>query len=322
MIGLAEVVAVAATLMALLTWAGVALLAPRWAEGRPASPKRQLARARAWLHAPLWLPALLLAAAVAPGLLAGLLPGADHCLSHGAGHLHHLCFWHPPHAADGVMAWLLPACGLVPGLALLWICGRKVLREWRLTRSLVRLSMPSTLGPDIRLLDQTEPIALAVGVYRPTILLSRGLVEQVSATTLAAVVAHERAHVSRADTRAALMDRIAASLLPAETGQRLLALSSLAREQACDDLAAHALGSPILVAQALTQVYRLGLGAPPVGVAMATGAIEARVLNLLQPAPTAPRTRLWGVGAVVALLVVGAGPLHWAVEHLVTLLLH
>lgn len=315
MIGLLEVAALSAALLALATWLVVLLAAPRLGEGQ-GSPRQRLRAARAWLFAPLWVPALIVLAACLPGAAGVVFSDLDHCHLHAGAHHHQLCWSHPPHLSEHTLGWALPlAVGLL-ALFALTRAFRRLRRAHRLTDALVGLARPSDLGPDVRLLDRPEPMALAVGWRRPVVLVSAGLVERVDPETLAVVLAHERAHLAGGDTRWMPVERAVAALLPRAVAGPLLDRIALAREQRCDARAAAQVGR-LAVARALTRVARLGL--PPAALSIAGGALEARVALLLDP-PRARRARLpWVIGGLVA---AGLGPLHSAVEHVVTLLLH
>lgn len=329
MIGLLEVVVLAGSLLAAMTWVAVALVAPRQSAtglrgvgSQPLTPPAQrLGSARAWLYAPIWVPALLVGAALIPGLLGALVAHADHCVGHASVH-HHLCLLHPPHAADSAVAWALPLALLLPAAAFVALCVRRAARDWRLTRTLVATSRASDLGEDVRLLDNHEPLAATVGWRRPTILLSSGLLRAVSDHTRAVVLAHERAHVARGDTLLALCDRLAASLLPRAVAATLLGRIALAREQACDALAAEQAGGHVAVARALTEIARLRMTPPATGVSVASGSLELRVAHLLRPPPRSRRPRLLHLAWLLPALALGAGPIHSVLEHLISAVLH
>ena len=320
MIGLVEVGTLAGTILAAATWVFVVLFAPggHAIEGAT-TPSQRILVSRAWLLAPLWVPALLVVSAMLPGVVGALAQHGDHCLARG-GHHHHLCLLHPPHTAESVVAWLVPAGFLMPAAFVLVMFAKRTVAEWRLARTLVGMSRPSGLGADVRILERAEPLAVTVGWRRPTVLVSEGLVRGVTPRAFEVVLAHERAHIERGDTRHALIDRLAAAILPRSVAVPLLERITLAREQACDAIAARRAGGPLAVAETLAQIMRLGMRAPAAGVSVASGAVESRVAYLLSPSR---HERRWRVPVVVtALVVAGSGPVHTAVEQLITLLLH
>lgn len=321
MIGLLEVTVLAGTLLGGIVWGVVVLVALRRGAPITGSARERAFLGRAWLFAPAWVPGLLLLAAFLPGLLGFVGADADHCLIHDSHH-HHLCLLHPPHASEHVLGWLLPLVLLSPPIALLIRCVGRARGEMRWARALVSLSRGSDLGPDVRILDRDEAIALTVGLRRPTILLSTGLLRRVSDATLAVVLAHERAHVARMDTRYAFLERLFASIYPRSVGTALLVRIAAAREESCDAAAARVSGGSVVVARALLEVARLGVRPSLVGVSLASASLEGRVTRLLDG--DHPRTAWWAALAVlvVALAAAGAGPVHTATERLITFLLH
>lgn len=326
MIGLVEVGLVGCTLLAAITWVVVKLLAPGGII-RPSASAGSASSARMWLYAPLWVPLAALIGAVTPGLIGALVTGGgDHCLLHGSHH-HHFCLFHPPHAAGHLSAWVLSFGVLLPCATILGLCAWRITHQARLVRVLFNSSRPSELGRDVRIVDRAEPLALTAGVWRPGILLSSGLLAGIDSDSLRAVLAHERAHVSRWDTRKALFDRLAASLVPSRVRLALSATIVQARERACDEAAAAHLGDRVTVARALTAVARLGLAAPAVGVSVVSGSLPCRVASLLEP----PAKRCWLktfrrlatlFGAVAAVVGLGAMPFHDTLEHVVSILVH
>ncbi len=319
MIGLLEVVLLAIALLTVFVWVGAVFVAPARLPERLA-PGPRVVRARLWLYAPIWLPVLLVIASVLPGLLGTSLGLGDHCAAH-AGHHHHLCVLHPPHISNHPLAWSIAAAVLLPMLVALGGAAWSGMLQFRLARALVRSSRASSFGPDVRLLDRGEPLALTVGFLHPVILLSKGLLDVVCSETLDVIIAHERAHVRRRDTAWAFLDSLAAALMPRAVRAGLLRELALAREQACDLWAAERAGK-LRVAQALTRVARLGLSQPAFGMSVGASSLEARVLHLLEP----PEATRWWPGAPIALVIViaalGAGPVHTTIERIVTLLLH
>lgn len=60
----------------------------------------------------------------------------------------------------------------------------------------------------LTVIDRAEPLAFSVGLLRPRIVVSRGLVEQVSASELDAILAHEEAHSRNRDNLGLLAVRV------------------------------------------------------------------------------------------------------------------
>ncbi len=319
MIGLLELTLLSGSLIALVAWACTVLRVGA-SLNASARPNVRSARARAWLYAPLWVPATVVFAATLSGLTDALLGRGDHCHVGGGVH-HHLCVLHPPAITNHPLAWFIIAATLTPAA---WVVARAALRaheRWRLSRALIRSSRPSELGGDVRLLEQDEPVALTVGVFRPVVLLSTGLIDMVSARTLRIVLTHERAHVRRRDTTWALLDQVTAALLPRPIRGALLGDLVLARERACDAVAASAEGD-VHVAAALVQVARMGLSEPACGVSIGASSIEARVLHLLEGPARGSSWPGWPMACVLALAVAGVGPAHAWIEQAIALLIH
>lgn len=300
MIGLLQIALVSAMVLALITWSIVVAT-------------RREPQSLGWWLAPWWAPFVVLLGALLPSL-GGVFGVADHCLAGPGHHHHHLCVLHPPHAASGPAPWwaLLALSA--------WVVARMVRaanvarRQWRTGRQLAATARPSTLGDDVRLLDDEAPLALTID---RTIVVSRGLVERARPETLEVVIAHERAHAARRDGWRAAITHVLAAVYPRAVAARMQRALVEAREAACDDAAA-ALHGRLQVAAALTEVARLRLSAR--GVSVAAGSLEARVRRLLDPSPTTPRPTTWI--ALALLVLVGAGPGHEWLEKLVHVLVH
>lgn len=319
MTGLLEVAVAVALATFVVAWFVVATLGGRWHD--PTSPEHRGVRAAVWLYAPFWAPLVVTGSALASGVAATLFTGSDHCASH-ATHHHHLCVLHPPHASG---AWGIPLVACAVALPAVIALGRalaRVCRDEALARSLSSLATPSGLGDDVGLVESDEPLAFAVGLSRPRVLVSTSLLKQISSRSLVAILAHERAHASRRDTLRAALDRVVATVLPARSRAALLREADLAREQLCDAVASQHVGDRRRVARALIEVVRLGLRAPGVGVSAGPDELEARVSELVNPA-SAPRFwRLRYLGALLLLCAVAGGPLHSGFAHTLAHLLH
>jgi len=84
-----------------------------------------------------------------------------------------------------------------------WAAGALLLAAGRLVSELrVRRLAQTDAGlrcPEARIVEADVPVPLTWGVWRPVIALPRGSVQSLSAESLQAVLAHERAHVRRGD---------------------------------------------------------------------------------------------------------------------------
>lgn len=272
----------------------------------------------------LWL-RLIAVAPLALGLITSLLVVAvgsgalghpHHCVAHEDAHLH-LCLLHTPEL--GFRGWLLLM------LPLAWLVGqagraaRRRLRAHRLTRTLL-----SNASPDPRgfVVPETEaPLAMTVGVLRPTILISLGLSRTLSDAELGVVLAHERAHVSRRDLiwHKAVVTAICAWPSPVHTPLRRA--HTLACERACDEAAAEEIGGRLRVAQVLLRIARLIEFCPShiaaLGPAFSEAEVVTRVEALLAPVSSrrasSRRAVVAGLTLMCALVAV-SDPVHHAIE--------
>lgn len=317
MIELLEGALVCGTLIAVVIWAIVAAAAPH-VNPRRVTPERRAMTARAWLYAPVWIPVFVIGSTLAPGAIGALVQVGEACLTHGREGHHHLCSVHAPHAAGWIIAFGL----LAPAALVTLVQAIRTRKEWRLVKTLNALSRPSSFGPDVRLLDQPEPVAMTLGWRTPTILLSTGLVKGIPASSVDVIIAHERAHVARRDTWFSIFDRFAATLLPRRSAQALTAQILLAREQACDAVAARVGGGQQAVADALTHILELGAPVVHREDCTSTEPLRLRIEHLLNPPDGAKFGRLTPAAALVIGMLVGAGPVHVIVEQFVSAFLH
>lgn len=320
MTAVGEVAAISAAILVYAVAAALALGLTR----RPAGamrPGERAARARWWLYAPVWAPVLLLWPFLFPGVYATVGGMTEHCLSHADRHHHHICRDPVPHADGHDGAVLLLTLLAIPFLVAAAGALRHTWREWHVARALVATSRALEPHDGVRCLPTDEPLAFTAGLVRPSILVSQGLVDRATPETLSAIIAHERAHVARNDSAWAVLDRLLGSLLPSVVRAPLLDELALAREQACDEVAARVTGKA-RVAAALLEVLRLRVPCSPIGVSAAGACIDARVRSLLEP-PAARATWLLEPALSIALCVLaGYGPLPTLLECIASFLLH
>lgn len=144
--------------------------------------------------------------------------------------------------------------------------------------------------PRLRLCALDRPLALTCGLCRPTILLSTWMVAQLDRRELAAVLAHELAHIARRDALATWLAttlRDAFCYLPG--GWLIHRRLREEAELACDDLTVMATARPLALASALAKVWRelasgSGLAAAP-ALVRADEVIERRIDRLLASPP-------------------------------------
>jgi Zn-dependent protease with chaperone function len=272
-----------------------------------------------WIAAPAAAGVALTALAIAPSLLsaAGLL--ADHCAEPGHTHAH-LCVVHPPPWSGHELPWLLLGIAMVAGLGTLVTAARAIADGIRIERSL-RAASEDGRGLPARIVSSDVPLSVTAGLRRPRVFVSSGLLRRLPAPLLDAVVAHERAHVARHDTLYSLLAATLGRLHLPWTRHRLLAELALASEEACDDCAAGAVGSRVLVARAIVAVERLlARGSPATASAFTGGNVTVRVERLLRD----ENDELTGPpGTVrVALAAAALGLALTPVHHLTETLLH
>ncbi|MGH7823083.1 MAG: M48 family metalloprotease, partial [Candidatus Binatia bacterium] len=231
---------------------------------------------------------LLLSSAFVPLFVVCAVGAAMVMEPHVFGCRMHLCLAEPG-AKPGAFALLVAAVavgGVLLGAASV---ARAAWKAARLRRAFDRVA---TDGPDgARVLPIEEPEAFVLGVLRPTVYVSRGLLREAQPSDLRSVLVHESAHVRRRDP----LRRIVASVglvfhapgVAALIGKRL----ARAQEMSADAEAARAGSDPGDTAAALVRFARMR-GAAAIaaasGPALLGDDLEARVRALLELEPLAP----------------------------------
>ena len=198
-----------------------------------------------------------------------------------------------------------------------------IVRTWGLGRATRRacagwletaepIVLPGAAVPCLAV-DARFPIVAVVGVFRPRLIIARSVLAACTPAELAAIVAHEQAHVAVRDNLRRAIFLLAPDILGwLPLSGRLLGDWREATEQAADDFAGRSDGAERLtLAQALIKVARLApAGSRPEALpasALYDGEdIEQRVRRLLAPPrPDRPARTAWQ-RAVLAFLVFGA----------------
>jgi Zn-dependent protease with chaperone function len=255
---------------------------------------------RAWMIewitiAPLLSGATFTALALAPSAMtaAGML--GDHCAEVGHAHAH-LCVLHPPAWVGHEIPWVLFGFVLALTIAAATTAVRGYVAARRIKRGLLAASRPAP-GLDAHVVASDVPLSVTAGLWRPTVFLSSGLLGALRHPVLDVVIAHERGHVARRDTLRSLIVAALSWVHLPWTRRRLLEDLALAQEEACDDLAVGAVGSRVVVADAIVAVERLlGGTAPTLAAGFTGGTVSARVERLLQD----PHEERQGVGGLLA----------------------
>ena len=200
------------------------------------------------------------------------------------------------------------ASELLGVLLLSWV---RTARTRRRHRALLELVVqPSADLPDTRLLEHPAPVAFCIPGARPLLVLSSGMVAELDEGQLAAVVAHERAHL-REHHHLLLLPFVAweaaLPVLPA-AGRAHAAVRELV-EMRADDVALRSLAGADArrtLAEAIVAVAGGAGGQLPEGaLAVTGGAVAVRVRRLLAPPEPLPTVSRWAaLGCALALLMV------------------
>ena len=204
--------------------------------------------------------------------------------------------------------------GAAAAIRLTWRLGRSI---WRAQVASGRHARMARLvgrrvdGVDAVVLDATERVAYCVAGRPHTVVVTSSAVAALDERQLAAVLAHERAHLAGRHHLLLAMTRALATILPSvalfTTGAEEVARSL---EMCADDAAACSHGSDVVLGALLSLS---GAATMPAGALGATGVgLLARVHRLADPPGTGRRLRLRALLAGSAMILV-AGPVLVAV---------
>ena len=237
-----------------------------------------------------------------------------------------------PRSSGETMGVLLVLSACASPLAFLVGSARLTTAWWR-TRCAMRSWMahatPIALaGLDIPcfVVEAEFPIVAVVGIVRPRLMIARAVLDHCSPEELAAVLAHERAHIARHDNaRYALFQAAPDPLLWSASLREMIASWHDATEEAADDATSReGDASRLNLAAALVRVARLvPAGAPrfdlPASALYRGEPLERRVRRLLDDRSALearPRLRAWQLALPLALLLIGLSSLG-AIQRLV-----
>ena len=228
---------------------------------------------------------------------------------------------------------------------------RAMLRSRRLVRAWT-CSAPVTVLPEAGAqawcIDMAFPLVAVVGLWRPSLVVARSVLDRCTPAELAAIVAHERAHVAARDNIKRLFMHATSGVFGSVVSRRESDWAwQDATEEAADDRALASGANRLDLANAMVTVARMGAAAPrcvlPAGSSFYRGgSVERRVRRLLADADHHPAAARWSgapaprraispasllamIGTVIGggLVLLGSAPLRavyevaeWAVQTL------
>ncbi len=204
-------------------------------------------------------------------------------------------------------------------------------RAWmgaiRRTSAWMQRARPLTLGPALPTyaIEANQPMMALVGVLRPRLLVTRGLIDALTGSELAASVAHEIGHRRALDNLKRLLMRTAPDCFSSAAARAIEHRWVAAAERAADRTATGGdAADRCALASALVKVARLMPAAPvptiePISLLVTDGDIAARVRVLLSDAPPpSPRrstaVRWLAAGLALTVLALAYTPLVRAVH--------
>ena len=195
-------------------------------------------------------------------------------------------------AVVGVWALCAAVLALRMALGMLWIersasqpAGRNV--QWQARLSGMALEAGITRAIRLRVVDGIAS-PLAAGIWRPVVLVPASLVTGMPPDLLAALLAHELAHIRRHDYLVNLLQNAIEALLFFHPAVWWISrVVRIEREHIADDFAARHLGEPRRLALALSELERLQFSTHHLAVAANGGVLMSRIKRLLRPAPQA-----------------------------------
>jgi uncharacterized protein (TIGR03435 family) len=174
-------------------------------------------------------------------------------------------------------------------LLAIWLCGFLLvvfswMRGWLLIRASVRSSSRMTQLAEVPVL--CSPLLLepgVFGIFRPVLLLPRGIDDRLSPAQLNAIIAHEICHVRRRDNLTATIHMVVEALFwfhPAVWWIKTRLLEE--REQACDEIVLRSGNQAEVYAESILQVCKFCIESPLACVAGVAGSdLKGRIVRIM-----------------------------------------
>ena len=282
-------------------WAYTSL---RFADNHYFSPDSRARRILLLAALPWLLPLILITLLNAVPLVKANHWLTDHCRDHSHGHLH---------ACDATaLSFNLPldlgyANLAVTGLIMLFLFTnflRLLWREWQMHQRLHMLSVFAHGRQRLRVLDDQRPIALAAGLHNRFVLLSTGLLQQLTYRERRVVLVHEFAHLRRADPLRNLVFEFLLTLHLPWQATTLRRLWQQAQEEAADDAAVSRFGRDT-VASTLLRVIRVSQAYRTERCSAVGANAVQRIQRLLSSGEHEPRSFVFESAHMLGLLALG-----------------
>jgi len=270
---------------------------------------------RSWCVLGLALSPLVLAVAVTALVFVpplSVLAVDGHC--HGSACGAHVPFVGGPNPA--FILFSVIAGGVIIGLVV--VAALALWRAISITRMFAALTRPGADG-SFRVLDCDGVIACCVGIWQPSVVVSRSLAARADPGQLRIVLLHEYAHACRCDNLRNLLAGIATLPWPRARRRRVLEALHNAADQCCDEFVAREIGDPGRVANTISLVSEWSDG-PGAGF---DGAVGQRIDRLLQSGRERGQlVRICAFVIPLAIVVIAAAApaLHYCAEAFLRLL--
>jgi len=192
---------------------------------------------------------------------------------------------------------------------------------WRSTRlsAMVALLAQRASDRDYQVLESGEILAACVGMWRPVVVVSRGLIDASDARELEVVTLHERAHAVRYDNARHAIAQLATLLWPASRRRECLAALRLSAEQSCDFIVAESVHDRGRVADTIDALSRRRRANGP-GLCGDAAVRVATLRACPQPEGPAPgrlfSMALLATGALTLGTLLAAGVIHHGAERM------
>ena len=126
-----------------------------------------------------------------------------------------------------------------------------------LSRAYASVADAAGFSPKLVLVDSKEPAAKVEGAFSPSIVVSTALLRLLDEEELEGVLAHEFAHISRADIALNWLATALRTLMFYNPVATLVhTLIALDTERVCDDVATSVVSKPLAYASALVKIHR------------------------------------------------------------------